>query len=68
MDWQVAPGSPSAYIVKRVMRLDIPVDNYPHVSNSTSISYYCAPFKYESYHSFLDAFLVNISSILLGGF
>ncbi|GFZ20010.1 RNA-binding KH domain-containing protein [Actinidia rufa] len=30
MDWQVAPGSPSAYIVKRVMRLDIPVDNFPH--------------------------------------
>ncbi|XP_059626356.1 KH domain-containing protein At2g38610-like isoform X2 [Cornus florida] len=30
MDWQAAPGSPSSYIVKRVMRLEIPVDSYPN--------------------------------------
>lgn len=30
MDWQVAPGSPSTYIVKKVLRLEIPVDSYPN--------------------------------------
>ncbi|KAL3622707.1 hypothetical protein CASFOL_032064 [Castilleja foliolosa] len=30
MDWQGAPASPSSYNIKRIMRLDIPVDNYPN--------------------------------------
>ncbi|KAK4432226.1 KH domain-containing protein [Sesamum alatum] len=30
MDWQGAPASPSSYIVKRILRLEIPVDNYPN--------------------------------------
>lgn len=30
MDWQAAPGSPSSYIVKKVLRLEIPVDTYPN--------------------------------------
>ncbi|KAI8523394.1 hypothetical protein RHMOL_Rhmol13G0070000 [Rhododendron molle] len=30
MDWQAAPGSPSTYIVKKVLRLEIPVDSYPN--------------------------------------
>ncbi|KAK9755376.1 hypothetical protein RND81_01G020700 [Saponaria officinalis] len=30
MDWQGAPASPSAYTVKRIMRLEIPVDAYPN--------------------------------------
>ncbi|KAL7201290.1 hypothetical protein ACSBR1_033070 [Camellia fascicularis] len=30
MDWQAAPGSPSAYIVKRVLRLEIAVGSYPN--------------------------------------
>ncbi|KDP45673.1 hypothetical protein JCGZ_17280 [Jatropha curcas] len=30
MDWQAAPASPSAYIVKKILRLDIPVDSYPN--------------------------------------
>ncbi|KAK3025848.1 hypothetical protein RJ639_041296 [Escallonia herrerae] len=30
MDWQGAPGSPSSYIAKRVLRLEIPVGNYPN--------------------------------------
>ncbi|CAH2049793.1 unnamed protein product, partial [Thlaspi arvense] len=30
MDWQAAQGSPSSFIVKRVLRLDIPVDSYPN--------------------------------------
>ncbi|KAL8146794.1 hypothetical protein AgCh_004510 [Apium graveolens] len=29
-DWQAAPGSPSSFIVKRILRLDIPVGNYPN--------------------------------------
>ena len=33
MDWQVAPASPSSYIVKKVLRLEIPVYSYPNVSN-----------------------------------
>lgn len=32
MDWQGAPASPSSYTVKRILRLDIPVDTYPNVS------------------------------------
>ncbi|KAL3517938.1 hypothetical protein ACH5RR_020527 [Cinchona calisaya] len=30
IDWQAAGGNPSLYVVKRVMRLDIPVDRYPN--------------------------------------
>ncbi|GMH23120.1 hypothetical protein Nepgr_024963 [Nepenthes gracilis] len=30
MDWQGAPASPSSSNVKRIMRLDIPVDTYPN--------------------------------------
>lgn len=32
MDWQSAPASPSSYTVKRILRLEIPVDTYPNVS------------------------------------
>ncbi|KAL9238838.1 hypothetical protein vseg_013211 [Gypsophila vaccaria] len=30
MDWQGAPASPSSYTVKKIMRLEIPVDAYPN--------------------------------------
>ncbi|CAN8287258.1 unnamed protein product [Cochlearia groenlandica] len=30
MDWQGAPGSPNSYTVKRILRLEIPVDSYPN--------------------------------------
>ncbi|XP_075519740.1 KH domain-containing protein At2g38610-like isoform X1 [Primulina tabacum] len=30
IDWQSAPGSPSSFTVKRVLRLDIPVERYPN--------------------------------------
>ncbi|XP_018474738.1 cell division cycle 20.2, cofactor of APC complex-like isoform X2 [Raphanus sativus] len=30
MDWQSTPGSPSSYTVKRILRLEIPVDSYPN--------------------------------------
>ncbi|PPR82216.1 hypothetical protein GOBAR_AA38506 [Gossypium barbadense] len=30
MDWQGAPASPSSYNVKRILRLEIPVDTYPN--------------------------------------
>ncbi|CAI9768430.1 unnamed protein product [Fraxinus pennsylvanica] len=30
MDWQGAPASPSSFTVKKIMRLDIPVDNFPN--------------------------------------
>ncbi|KAJ9145773.1 hypothetical protein P3X46_028116 [Hevea brasiliensis] len=30
MNWQAAPASPSSYIVKKILRLDIPVDSYPN--------------------------------------
>jgi protein quaking len=32
MEWQGAPASPSSYPVKRILRLDLPVDTYPNVS------------------------------------
>lgn len=31
IDWK-PPGSPSSFLVKRVLRLDIPVERYPTVS------------------------------------
>ncbi|XP_060216480.1 KH domain-containing protein At3g08620-like isoform X1 [Lycium barbarum] len=30
IDWQATPGSPSSFVVKRVLRLDIPVERYPN--------------------------------------
>ncbi|CAL0304382.1 unnamed protein product [Lupinus luteus] len=30
MDWQSAPPSPTSYTVKRILRLEIPVDTYPN--------------------------------------
>ncbi|GAU37168.1 hypothetical protein TSUD_391570 [Trifolium subterraneum] len=30
MDWQGAPASPSSYTVKRILRLEIPVDTFPN--------------------------------------
>ncbi|XP_059668170.1 KH domain-containing protein At2g38610-like isoform X2 [Cornus florida] len=30
MDWQGAPASPTSYTVKRILRLEIPVDTYPN--------------------------------------
>ncbi|KAI4324550.1 hypothetical protein MLD38_030030 [Melastoma candidum] len=30
MDWQGAPASPSSFTVKRILRLEIPVDAYPN--------------------------------------
>ncbi|ONK61754.1 uncharacterized protein A4U43_C08F33230 [Asparagus officinalis] len=30
MDWQGAPASPSSYFVKKILRLEIPVDSYPN--------------------------------------
>lgn len=30
MDWQGAPASPSSHFVKKIVRLEIPVDNYPN--------------------------------------
>ncbi|KAJ3669100.1 hypothetical protein LUZ60_011050 [Juncus effusus] len=30
MDWQGAPASPNSYIVKKILRLEIPTDTYPN--------------------------------------
>ncbi|XP_010922800.1 KH domain-containing protein SPIN1 [Elaeis guineensis] len=30
LDWQGAPPSPSSYVVKKILRLEIPVDTYPN--------------------------------------
>ncbi|XP_077214454.1 KH domain-containing protein SPIN1-like [Tasmannia lanceolata] len=30
MDWQGAPASPNSYLVKKILRLEIPVDTYPN--------------------------------------
>jgi hypothetical protein len=51
IDWQAAPASPSSHIVKHILRLDIPVDSYPNVSNAFTlecimlISTYCSDSK-----------------------
>uniref|UniRef100_A0A3Q7H4W6 KHDC4/BBP-like KH-domain type I domain-containing protein n=1 Tax=Solanum lycopersicum TaxID=4081 RepID=A0A3Q7H4W6_SOLLC len=38
IDWQASPGSPSSFVVKRVLRLDIPVDRYPNVGFTFEVS------------------------------
>ena len=37
IDWQAAPASPSSHIVKKILRLDIPVDSYPNVSKAFTL-------------------------------
>lgn len=39
MDWQGAPASPSSYTVKKILRLEIPVDTYPNVRFNKLIFY-----------------------------
>ena len=39
IDWK-PPGSPSSFLVKRVLRLDIPVDRYPNVSLWNSLLFF----------------------------
>ena len=43
MDWQGAPGSPSSYTVKRILRLEIPVDSYPNVSKLILLPHHFTP-------------------------
>jgi hypothetical protein len=35
MDWQGAPPSPSTQVVKKILRLEVPVDSYPNVCSPT---------------------------------
>jgi hypothetical protein len=39
IDWQAAPASPSSHIVKKILRLDIPVDSYPNVSEASTFKH-----------------------------
>jgi hypothetical protein len=39
IDWQAAPASPSSHIVKKILRLDIPVDSYPNVSEASTLEH-----------------------------
>ena len=41
MDWQGAPASPSSYTVKRILRLEIPVDTYPNVRATLTSDVMC---------------------------
>lgn len=38
MGWHGAQGVPTTPIVKRVIRLDVPVDKYPNVSQNRVLS------------------------------
>jgi len=40
MDWQGAPPSPGSYIVKKIIRLEVPVDSYPNVLPPTTGAVY----------------------------
>nr|CAB3503305.1 unnamed protein product [Digitaria exilis] len=40
MDWQGAPPSPGSYIVKKIIRLEVPVDSYPNVLPPTTCAVY----------------------------
>lgn len=37
--WPGVQGAPTTPIVKRVVRLDVPVDKYPNVSEGVSVLY-----------------------------
>ena len=37
MGWHGAPGIPTIPIVKRVVRLDVPVDKFPNVSKDVIV-------------------------------
>lgn len=50
MDWQGAPASPSSYTVKRILRLEIPVDAYPNVS--PFLLYYTCSDTWSKIHAF----------------
>lgn len=69
MDWQGAPASPSSYTVKRILRLEIPVDNYPNVRSFCKLAFCCLLsyllFSFSKKHAFL---LWYHSLILLGDF
>lgn len=45
MDWQGAPASPSSYTVKRILRLEIPVDTYPNVISISCFMFWCYHFS-----------------------
>jgi hypothetical protein len=47
MDWQGAPASPSSYTVKRILRLEIPVDTYPNVCTVSHTNFRCYPVKFN---------------------
>ena len=40
MDWQGAPPSPGSYIVKKIVRLEVPVDSYPNVLRPATCAIY----------------------------
>jgi len=46
MDWQGAPASPSSFTVKRILRLEIPVDTYPNVCIASCTKFWCCPVKF----------------------
>jgi len=63
MEWQGAPASPSSYPVKRILRLDLPVDTYPNVSFAVLFS-----LRQWSSGELTILLLLVVSSILLEGF
>lgn len=46
MDWQSAPASPSSLTVKRILRLEIPVDTYPNVISAEVQMSFCLLHKH----------------------
>lgn len=48
MDWRSAQSSPSLSVVKKILRLEIPVDKYPNVSKPLLLLLFWAPFSSES--------------------
>lgn len=39
MGWPGVPGVQSTPVIKRVVRLDVPVDKYPNVSQMVSVKF-----------------------------
>jgi hypothetical protein len=71
MDWQGAPPSPSSHVVKKILRLEVPVDSYPNVCPppTSAVSLEVHTKESWSFKLFSDTIFYSYpSSILWGAF
>jgi len=62
MDWQGAPPSPSSHVVKKILRLEVPVDSYPNVCPlpTCAVSLEVRTKEYETLRFLLILFFTSV--------